>query len=275
MTLHYPKLPVQEHSNAFWSDPNDMPHLAVLLLNATYDSWHVPTSGMGSHSAELFWNMWSHARLTVCADGGANRLFDRSVNIKAQELVKLHYIKGDLDSLRDDVREFFIAKGTTVLKDPDQNTNDLDKCLQLVFQLQEEMYKHQDTYSRFTVMIFGSMGGRFDQEMQNVNALFRWRDKFQQMVLMSEKTTVRLLMPDIRHVITPNFAFETRTCGLIPIAGTCKETATSGLKWNLSPGMETGFGGLISSSNYVEDLSNQVEVVTSHPLLWTTELKKK
>ncbi|CAH0516280.1 unnamed protein product [Peronospora belbahrii] len=207
---------------------------------------------MELHIFELFVNMWSHAQLTVCADGGANRLCDRSVDIKTQELVKTHYIKGDLDSLRDDVREFSIAKGTT-----------------------EKMYKHQDTYSRFTVMIFGSMGGRFDQEMQNVNALFRWRDKFQQMVLMSEKTTVRLLMPDIRHVITPNFAFETRTCGLIPIGGTCKETATSGLKWNLSPGMETGFGGLISSSNYVEDLSNQVEVVTSHPLLWTTELKKK
>ncbi|CAH0478411.1 unnamed protein product [Peronospora belbahrii] len=111
---------------------------------------------MELHIFELFVNMWSHAQLTVCADGGANRLCDRSVDIKTQELVKTHYIKGDLDSLRDDVREFSIAKGTT-----------------------EKMCKHKDTYNRFNVMIFGFMGGHFDQQMQNVNAMFQWRDKFQ------------------------------------------------------------------------------------------------
>ncbi|CAI5738161.1 unnamed protein product [Peronospora destructor] len=247
MTLQYPELPVQEHSN------NDV----------------------GLHSSELFWNLWAHASLTVCADGGANRLYDRSVEIQAQDIVIPHYIKGDLDSLRDDVREFYAAKGTRVLKDPDQETNDLDKCLQLIYQVQKEHdKKERDKHRQFSVIIFGAMGGRFDQEMQNINALFRWRDKFEQMVLMADETTARLLMPEIRHVIIPNFNFETRTCGLIPIAGTCKETTTSGLKWNLSPGMETGFGGLISSSNHMEDSSEHVEVVTSHPLIWTTELQK-
>lgn len=274
MTLHRPELPTRLQSNAFWSNPKAVPRLAVLLLNASHASWRVTKSSVGLHSSELFWNLWSHAQLTVCADGGANRLYDRSVELEAQDLVTPHYIKGDLDSLRDDVREFFTAKGTTVLKDPDQYSNDMDKCLQLIHQLQEEHCKKEDTDDRFSVMIFGAMGGRFDQEMQNINALFRWRDKFQQMVLMSDETTARLLMPEARHVITPNFHFETRTCGLIPVAGTCKEMTTSGLKWNLSPGMETGFGGLISSSNHVDDASEQVEVVASHPLIWTTELKK-
>ncbi|RLN53337.1 hypothetical protein BBJ29_000438 [Phytophthora kernoviae] len=201
--------------------------------------------------------MWSSAQLTVCADGGANRLYDRGVKLEAQDLMVPDYIKGDLDSLRDDVKEFYTSKGTT-----------------LIHQVQEEHCKVQGTDERFSVMIFGAMGGRFDQEMQNVNGLFRWGDRFQQMVLLSDETTVRLLVPDVRHVITPNFHFETRTCGLIPVAGTCKEATTSGLKWNLSPGMETGFGGLISSSNHVDDDSEQVEVVSSHPLIWTTELKK-
>lgn len=168
------------------------------------------------------------------------------------------------------MREYFSAKGTQVLQDPDQNTNDLDKCLQLIHQLQEA----DDSSDRFSVMIFGAMGGRFDQEMQNVNALFRWKDKFQQMVMLSSETTARLLAPNVRHVISPNFHFETRTCGLIPVAGACKEVTTTGLKWNLSPGMETGFGGLISSSNHVDDASEQVEVIASHPLIWTTELKQ-
>ncbi|KAI9916287.1 hypothetical protein PsorP6_017954 [Peronosclerospora sorghi] len=264
-------MPVIEHSNAFWCNPQTVARLAVLLLNASHNSWCIGKNGVGTHSSELFWNLWSHAHLTVCADGGANRLYDRSVAIKAQDFVTVNYIKGDLDSLRDDVRVYFSAKGTTVLKDPDQNTNDLDKCLQLIHQVQEE-----DKYvaTRFTVMIFGAMGGRFDQEMQNINALFRWHDKFQEMVLVSDETTARLLVPDVRHLIRPNFHFETRTCGLIPMAGTCQETTTSGLKWNLRPGMETKFGGLISSSNHVDDSCDQVEVIASHPLIWTTALKK-
>ncbi|KAG3118083.1 hypothetical protein PI124_g4543 [Phytophthora idaei] len=268
MTLDCPDLPTLQHSNSFWSEPTSVPRLAVLLLNASHDSWRVTEQDVGLHSSELFWNLWSIAQLTVCADGGANRLYDRSVELEVQHQVVPHFIKGDLDSLRSDVREFFAAKGTTVLRDPDQNSNDLDKCLQLIYQEQEKKDE------KFFVMIFGAMGGRFDQEMQNINALFRWKDKFQQMVLLSDETTARLLEPNVRHVITPNFHFESRTCGLIPVAGTCKETMTSGLKWNLSPGMETGFGGLISSSNHVDDACDQVEVVASHPLIWTTELKK-
>uniref|UniRef100_A0AAV1UWG7 Thiamin pyrophosphokinase thiamin-binding domain-containing protein n=1 Tax=Peronospora matthiolae TaxID=2874970 RepID=A0AAV1UWG7_9STRA len=233
------ELPTHEHSNAFWSAPITVKRLAVLVLNASHDSWHM--GGVGMHSSALFWTLWSHAQLTVCADGGANRF----------------------------------AKGTTVVKDPDQSTNDLDKCLRLVYQQQQEHYTTENSVTDlFSVLIFGAMGGRFDQEMQNINALFRWSGKFQELVLLSDETTARLLEPNVRHVITPNFAYETRTCGLIPVAGTCEETTTSGLKWNLTPGMETGFGGLISTSNHVDDACEQVEVVASHPLIWTTELKR-
>ncbi|KAL8006698.1 putative vacuolar protein sorting-associated protein [Plasmopara halstedii] len=260
-------LPIHHHSNSFWSEPQFVVRLAVLVLNTPCNSWCITKDGDGLHSSTLFWNLWSNAQLTVCADGGANRLYDRSVALNVHHQVAPLYIKGDLDSLRSDVRDFFEAKGTTVLRDSDQNSNDLDKCLQLIYQQQTESDDR-----KFSVMIFGAMGGRFDQEMQNINALFKWKDKFEQMVLLSDDTTARLLEPNVRHIITPNFRFETRTCGLIPIAGTCKDITTSGLKWNLSSGMVTGFGELISSSNYVDDLCEQVEVVASHPLIWTTEL---
>jgi thiamine pyrophosphokinase len=280
MALNRPVMPVQRHSSAFWSNPvahlDTVPRLAVLLLNAPYASWRVTQDGaVGTRPSELFWNLWSSAQLTVCADGGANRLFDRSMEIGAQETVKPpKYVKGDLDSLRSDVHEYYEAKGTTVIKDLDQNSNDMEKCLQLILQEQEAHRQKTGRDERFSVMVVGAMGGRFDQEMQSINMLFKWQHKFQQMVLLSDETTARLLEPGVRHVIDPNFAFEGRTCGLIPVAGACKEVTTAGLKWNLTPGMETGFGGLISSSNHVDDAGEQVEVVTSHPLIWTTELKK-
>ncbi|RLN93426.1 hypothetical protein BBJ28_00023453 [Nothophytophthora sp. Chile5] len=272
------ELPTQIHSNLFWSAPTEhrdsVPRLAVLLLNASHASWRITQSDAGAPDSDLFWNVWSSAQLTVCADGGANRLYDRGVELEAQDLVVPQYIKGDLDSIRDDVRDFYASKGTKVLHDAAQDTNDLDKCLQLIRDVQQQHQEATKTTERFSVLIFGAMGGRFDQEMQNINALFCWKDHFDQMVLLSGETTARLLVPGVRHVITPNFEFEGHKCGLIPVAGTCKETTTSGLKWNLSPGMEMGFGGLISSSNHVDDASEQVEVVASHPLIWTTKLKK-
>ncbi|KAF1329659.1 Thiamine pyrophosphokinase, partial [Globisporangium splendens] len=265
------------HSNLFWTDPAEsrasVPRLAVLLLNAPHSSWHIKRQ-IGPHSkihaSELFWNLWSNAHLTVCADGGANRLYDRSVKVEALDVVRPQYIKGDLDSLRDDVREFYAQKGTTIIQDPDQDTNDLDKCLQLIHDLQEQQDADK---GKFSVMVFGAMGGRFDQEMQSINALFRWSERFQQIVLLSKETTVRLLLPGIHHVIEPNFHFEARTCGLVPIAGACSSTTTTGLKWNLN-GQEMKFGGLVSSSNHVDDAHDVVHVESSHPLIWTTELKK-
>lgn len=286
-----PSPPTQLHSNAFWSDPeahrDEVPKLAVLVLNAPHGGpWraraHIsPRSQI--HKRELFWTLWSSAQLTVCADGGANRLFDRSQSVDAQELVVPQFIKGDLDSLRGDVREFYERKGAVVVHDPSQDTNDLDKCLQLIHEVQEREGNDQQ---RYAVMIFGAMGGRFDQEMQNINALFRWSERFAQMVLLSEDTTVRLLLPGIQHVIRPNLHFETRTCGLIPVDGACASTTTSGLKWNLD-GDEMKFGGLISSSNHIvggrdddddascdREESVEVHVRNSHPLVWTTELRK-
>ncbi|DAZ98665.1 TPA: hypothetical protein N0F65_008791 [Lagenidium giganteum] len=267
--------PVVHHANAFWLDPashrQQVPRLAVLLLNAKHCSWHVKpqvTAHTRNHATELFWNCWSNAHVTVCADGGANRLYDRSVQVDAEALVQPQYIKGDLDSLRDDVRAFYEAKGTKIIHDPDQNSNDLDKCLQLVHDLQEA---DGTASTKFTVLIFGAMGGRFDQEMQNINALFRWSGHFERITLLSEDTTTTLLQPGKRYVLTPNFHFETRTCGLIPVGATCESITTKGLKWDMQE-QRTEFGGLVSSSNHIE--GDSVEVWNSHAVIWTTELKK-
>ena len=39
-------------------------------------------------------------------------------------------IKGDLDSLRPDVQEHYASRGVSIIKDPDQNSTDLMKCVQ-------------------------------------------------------------------------------------------------------------------------------------------------
>ncbi len=138
------------------------------------------------------------------------------------------------------------------------------------------------------------MGGRFDQEMQNVNSLYQCArstcSQIDKVWLLSTETLVCLLVPG-KHVIVPNFDIESRTCGIIPLGRLkapnwtgitsiyliyflgcpCESIQTRGLRWNLE-NEKLEFGQLISSSNHIE--GTHVEIDTSHPVLWTTALSQ-
>ena len=62
---------------------------------------------------------------------GANQLFD---GMQASERTRFvpNYIKGDLDSVRPDVVEYYRSLGTQIIRDADQDANDLEKCLEIV-----------------------------------------------------------------------------------------------------------------------------------------------
>jgi hypothetical protein len=87
--------------------------------------------------------LWKASSYRVCADGGANRLYDATVAImtrKEDRGVGINdavsnncnpdflpdLITGDLDSLRSDVRMYYETKGVPVIRVQDQNYHDLD-----------------------------------------------------------------------------------------------------------------------------------------------------
>lgn len=103
-------------------------------------------------------------------------------------------IKGDLDSLRDDVREYYrlisvqqrvlddldffadanmvccllrSAQGTPIVPDHNQDYNDLHKCLAALVEL-------DDNPETLQVVILGAFGGRFDQQMTAFQQMFVW-----------------------------------------------------------------------------------------------------
>ena len=81
--------------------------------------------------------------MRICADGGANRLYDEipkllscasdeaAVRVRKQHLPQS--IRGDLDSIREDVRTFYVDNGVEITDlAADQDSTDLEKCLRAV-----------------------------------------------------------------------------------------------------------------------------------------------
>lgn len=74
---------------------------ALLLLNSA--SMHNPVT------LRVLQTIWPNSVFKICADGGANRLFDAPAY--SSSMVQQHYIPdfitGDLDSVRPDVAEYY------------------------------------------------------------------------------------------------------------------------------------------------------------------------
>ena len=218
----------------------------------------------------LFERLWQSSTFHICADGGANRLYDAT---HGKDNYLPNVIRGDLDSLRDPVREYYASKDVLIEKDPCQDTNDLDKVLQRIVQ----PTTRTGTYDR--VIIYGAFGGRFDQEMGSFQALYKWADSFQNRIWLYSDETLAVLVPAGKKVeiMVPfqddlNTSIrEGPTCGLIPMGSKVDSITTSGLKWNLE-NSETEFGGLLSTSNHVVGDNGMITVETTQPIFFTAEV---
>lgn len=212
---------------------------ALIVLNS--DSFSLPL-------LRALWDASDGPR--VCADGGANRVFDLLPSLVPDAIV------GDLDSARPDVLEYYRGLGAVIHRDDDQDHNDLDKSIKYLGEAEN-------------VSILGAFGGRFDQEMASFDCLYRWAG-FAQFRLYSDDNLATLLVPGTNHEIKVRKDLEGPHCGLLPLGGKCEEVTTTGLRWNLERA-PLEFGQLVSTSNLLEH--DVVTVTTSHPLLWTAAFK--
>ena len=111
----------------------------------------------------LFDQLWQSHSVKVCADGGANRLYEYlgqhdlrdsvpnsgDPNGKKAELYKSYlpnYIIGDLDSLRDDTRKIYESLGVAVIQQTTQYSTDLMKSINLI-SLHYNSNKFRDTFN--------------------------------------------------------------------------------------------------------------------------------
>jgi len=196
-------------------------------------------------------SLWSSASLRLCADGGADLL------LKAfGTLLKPDLILGDLDSLTDTGRRVWEAEGVAIEREEDQDSTDLGKCLRRV-----------PVNPNGLIVVAGGVGGRLDQTLGVINSIFKEVTQLgRQAIILGGETVACIVSPGEVHRLRFPGSFIGCHCGLVPLFGPCERVTTRGLRWELTD-QASSFGGLVSTSNLLA--SEDLEIVTSHPLLWT------
>ncbi|KAL4876582.1 thiamine pyrophosphokinase [Aspergillus karnatakaensis] len=185
----------------------------------------------------------NHARITVCADGGANRFFEwaKSRGVEGTDIPNT--IIGDLDSIRPDVRAHYESLGVDVILDDDQYSTDLTKSLRYLRDQEKEILsatepvqpqaqplrpesKPESQAPRSTtatttpapekadsetlsILILGGLGGRVDQAFSQIHHLYlmnqeQERSKSQgTMYLISEESITFILAPGKNTIHVP------------------------------------------------------------------------
>lgn len=140
----------------------------------------------------------------IAADGGAKQVH----NLDFQPDV----IIGDLDSYT-----ITDSEEATVIKDEDQESNDLEKALSYALQK-----------SVNTVTVFGATGKRLDHTLKNLSVLLQYNPRFKSIILIDDYATIKVIDSPYRG------SFELGTIiSLFPLSGKVDGITTYGLKYPL------------------------------------------
>ncbi|XP_057292711.1 thiamin pyrophosphokinase 1-like isoform X1 [Hydractinia symbiolongicarpus] len=203
--------------------------------------------------------LWKNAVLKVCCDGGANRLYDT----KHGDRYVPDFLCGDFDSIRDEVKDFFVQKKSNVVVLEDQDYTDFTKAARFAVQ-----HCKNNNIEYDVIVAFNAIGGRLDHTLSNINTLYSILSlQNKPCYLLSDLDSVCLLKPVTTKIIC-DASLEAGWCGLIPVGETATNVTTFGLKYNLD-NQALQFGSLISTSNSLDKDVDRVTVTTSHHLLWS------
>ncbi|SCU95257.1 LADA_0G14554g1_1 [Lachancea dasiensis] len=233
--------------------------------------------------AGVFEKLWRNYHLHVCADGGANRLYEYFEGKEESRLSFIpNYIIGDMDSIRDEVLHFYLEHGAIVVSQSWQNSTDFMKSLQLIFlhfhypELQrmlktndfahnygiddchgiETMYNKERascTMHDIDLLVLNAIDGRFDQTVHSISQLYSASktDPYYRMYFLTA-TDLIMLIPTGGALIRYSKEFKAnciKNCGLLPLGGPTTINRTKGLKWDVLNWKTSIFDGKVSSNN--------------------------
>nr|XP_019010453.1 thiamine pyrophosphokinase [Kwoniella pini CBS 10737]OCF49234.1 thiamine pyrophosphokinase [Kwoniella pini CBS 10737] len=199
---------------------------------------------------DLLAKAWKAASLRLCADGGANRLYD----IDQGKGYLPEIIKGDFDSIREDVKEYYRSKGVKVIEDKDEYSTDLMKCI-------------AEVPSDHALVLLGGLSGRVDQTVHTMSLLH----KLKREIYVLDGESFAWLLREGKHEIQIDHNTMGQTCGILPVGVDSSRVITKGLKWDFD--WETSLNGSVSTSNHLVPSIPLITIETSRPVLWTCEIK--
>ncbi|CCK68838.1 thiamine diphosphokinase KNAG_0B03980 [Huiozyma naganishii CBS 8797] len=235
---------------------------------------------------ELFLAAWSAKTIRICADGGANRLYEffEGYDVTLRQNYIPDYIIGDLDSLKPDVKSYYASKGATIICQNSQYSTDFTKCIRLLslhynsstfrdavmmklpevnhgIEIEDGIQDlYNDMLKKYTtdilpieVLAINAIGGRFDQTIHSITQLYKLRstDPYLKLVYLTD-TDIILLIPGGGTLLSYDSEFRDScigNCGLLPIGVPTTILETRGLKWDVRNWDTSIVTGNVSSSN--------------------------
>lgn len=186
-------------------------------------------------------------------------------------------IHGDLDSLRDDVRAYYVSQHVEVSRDGDQDSTDFGKTMYRISCRVSSSLSSSSSSSSLScrtvvqdVLVLGTVGGRVDQGLGLLHEMMREERQYPQLrVWLFSECSVSFVLRSGRNVIggLQSHHVFCESVGILPLYGAASIT-TAGLEWDVA-GWETQMGGQVSTSNHVR--ADEVCVETTAPVLFTIE----
>lgn len=171
------------------------------------------------------------AELVIGADGGGNILLKNGI--------KPDVVIGDMDSFKKPE-----AVGFEIVKDPDQETNDLEKALSLASKRGAE-----------TCVVLGAFGQRMDHSLKNLSVLKQFSSAFTRLSYKDETL--------VAYYVDSRFESELpigSIVSLFPLSGKVEGIRTKGLKFPLNgEALENGKRDGTSNENVERAFSIEVE----------------
>lgn len=184
--------------------------------------------------------------LFIAADGGAWIALDHGVTPDV--------VIGDLDSFREECRP---AGPWTIIHNPDQETNDLEKALE-----------HALSSGGKTVVLLGCTGKQLDHTLKNLSVCLQFRHRFDHIRILESGGELFFLPKKWQGRVGTG-----RTLSLIPFEGPVTGIRTDGLRYPLSH--ETlQVGVRDGSSNEATQETVTIEHETGNLFLYLARLRK-
>lgn len=233
---------------------------ALIILNTPIDKIALRT-------------LWKNSSVRICADGGANVLYDFFQKEQERQQYIPHYITGDCDLIREDVCSYYRTRGTAVVRQTCQYSTDFMKSLKIALlhcSGAEEAFAGpideinglstlMEAFSpspKLSVCVAGGIGGRFDQSFHLINQLYVLRFQHPgimiyfyldgQVIFLARKGVNYVGYSSIKII---NNKHDIPRCGLLPFRHRVILN-TSGLQYDVK-NWPSEVGGAVSSSNGV------------------------